>query len=319
MFSPRLTPFATLVAALLVASSAAAFPVTIKSCNRDVTFDEAPKRAVSNDVNLTEMMLALKLQDHMVGYTGISGWKTLDATLREGVKELPELSPKYPSKEVLLEADADFYFAGWNYGMKVGGEVTPETLSPFGIKVYELTESCSHIMAKAKPTMDDMFVDLLNLGRIFGVEDRAEALVSGYRNELAKIQERIGTIKEPVRVFVYDSGNEKPFTSGRFGIPTAMIEAAGGTNIMDDVEKSWTEVSWEPVIDRNPQVIVIVDYGDVTAEQKIAFMKENPAFKNLDAVKADRFVVLAYVEATPGPRNVAAIERLAEAFHPRNM
>lgn len=319
MISPRLTPFATLVAALLVASSAAAFPVTIKSCNRDVTFDEAPKRAVSNDVNLTEMMLALKLQDHMVGYTGISGWKTLDATLREGVKELPELSPKYPSKEVLLEADADFYFAGWNYGMKVGGEVTPETLSPFGIKVYELTESCSHIMAKAKPTMDDMFVDLLNLGRIFGVEDRAEALVTGYRSELAKIQERIGTVKEPVRVFVYDSGNEKPFTSGRFGIPTAMIEAAGGINIMDDVEKSWTEVSWEPVIDRNPQVIVIVDYGDVTAEQKIAFMKENPAFKNLDAVKADRFVVLAYVEATPGPRNVAAIERLAEAFHPRNM
>jgi iron complex transport system substrate-binding protein len=319
MFTPRLLSLTTLVAAVLAASAAAAFPVTVKSCNRDVTFEEAPKRAVSNDVNLTEMMLALKLQDHMVGYTGISGWKTLDATLREGVKELPELSPKYPSKEVLLEADADFYFAGWNYGMKVGGEVTPETLSPFDIKVYELTESCSHIMAKAKPTMDDMFVDLLNLGRIFGVEDRAEALVSGYKAELAKIQERIGTIKEPVRVFVYDSGNEKPFTSGRFGIPTAMIEAAGGINIMDDVEKSWTEVSWEPVIDRNPQVIVIVDYGDVTAEQKIAFMKESPAFKNLDAVKADRFVVLAYVEATPGPRNVGAIERLADAFHPRNM
>mgnify|MGYP000070029768 CR=1 FL=1 len=319
MISPRLTSLATLVAAVLAASSAAAFPVTVKSCNRDVTFAEAPKRAVSNDVNLTEMMLALKLQDHMVGYTGISGWKTLDATLREGMKELPELSPKYPSKEVLLEADADFYFAGWNYGMKVGGEVTPETLSPFGIKVYELTESCSHIMAKSKPTMDDMFVDLLNLGRIFGVEDRAEALVSGYKSGLAKIQERIGTVKEPVRVFVYDSGNEKPFTSGRFGIPTAMIEAAGGINIMDDVEKSWTEVSWEPVIDRNPQVIVIVDYGDVTAQQKIAFMKENPAFKNLDAVKADRFVVLAYVEATPGPRNVAAIERLADAFYPRNM
>jgi iron complex transport system substrate-binding protein len=319
MFSSRLTSLATLFAAVLVASTAAAFPVTVKSCNRDVTFDEAPKRAVSNDVNLTEMMLALKLQDHMVGYTGISGWKTLDESLREGVKELPELSPKYPSKEVLLEADADFYFAGWNYGMKVGGEVTPETLSPFGIKVYELTESCSHIMAKAKPTMDDMFVDLLNLGRIFGVEDRAEVLVAGYKSGLAKIQERIGAIKEPVRVFVYDSGNEKPFTAGRFGIPTAMIEAAGGINIMDDVEKSWTEVSWEPVIDRNPQVIVIVDYGDVTAEQKIAFMKENPAFKDMDAVKNDRFVVLAYVEATPGPRNVAAIERLADAFHPRNM
>ncbi|MGQ2969972.1 MAG: ABC transporter substrate-binding protein [Allorhizobium sp.] len=310
---------AALFASVFTASSAFAFPVTVKSCGRDVTFDAAPARAISNDVNLTEMMLALKLQDRMVGYTGISGWKTLDEGLREGVKELPELSPKYPTKEVLLNADADFYFAGWNYGMKVGGEVTPETLEPLGIKVYELTESCIHIMAKNKPTMDDMFVDLLNLGMIFGVEQRAEELVAGYRKQLDEITTRIGGIEKPVRVFVYDSGTEKPFTSGRFGIPTAMIEAAGGVNVMDDVEKSWTEVSWEPVIERNPEVIVIVNYGDVTAEQKIAFMKETPAFKNLDAVKQDRFVVLEYVEATPGPRNVQAIDRLADAFHPRNM
>jgi iron complex transport system substrate-binding protein len=315
----RLVLSATVLASVFAASSAFAYPVTVKSCNRDVTFKAAPARAVSNDVNLTEMMLALKLQDRMVGYTGISGWKTLDEGLREGVQELPELSPKYPTKEVLLNADADFYFAGWNYGMKVGGEVTPETLEPFKIKVYELTESCIHIMAKNKPTMDDMFVDLLNLGKIFDVEDRAEALVAAYRKQLDDITTRIGGIEKPVRVFVYDSGTEKPFTSGRFGIPTAMIEAAGGVNIMDDVEKSWTEVSWEPVIERNPEVVVIVNYGDVTAEQKIAFMKENPAFKNLDAVKQDRFVVLEYVEATPGPRNVQAIDRLAKAFHPRNM
>lgn len=315
----RLLLSAALFASVFAASSAFAYPVTVKSCDREVTFEQAPARAISNDVNLTEMMLALKLQDHMVGYTGISGWKTLDESLREGVQELPELSPKYPTKEVLLNADADFYFAGWNYGMKVGGEVTPETLEPFKIKVYELTESCIHIMAKNKPTMDDMFVDLLNLGEIFGVEDRAETLVAGYRKQLDEITTRIGAIENPVRVFVYDSGTEKPFTSGRFGIPTAMIEAAGGINIMDDVEKSWTEVSWEPVIERNPEVVVIVNYGDVTAEQKIAFMKENPAFKNLDAVKQDRFVVLEYVEATPGPRNVQAIDRLAKAFHPRNM
>ena len=86
-----------------------------------------------------------------------------------------------------LGADADFYFAGWNYGMKVGGEVTPETLEPFDIKVYELTESCIHIMSKAKPTMDDMFVDLINLGKIFDVEERADALVEGYKQGLGEI------------------------------------------------------------------------------------------------------------------------------------
>ncbi|HBF30236.1 ABC transporter substrate-binding protein [Rhizobium sp.] len=316
------TIISLLLTALLTSASAVtamAEPVTIRSCNRDVTFDKAPIRAVSNDVNLTEMMLALKLQDHMVGYTGVSGWKTLDEKLRDGVKQLPELSAKYPSKEVLLNADADFYFAGWNYGMKVGGEVTPETLAPLGIKVYELTESCIHIMQKPKPTMDDMFVDMLNLGKIFRVEDRAEKLVAGYRKQLEDIKTKVSKTDTPTRVFVYDSGEQKPFTSGRFGIPTAMIEAAGGTNIMDDVDKSWTEVSWEPVIERNPQVIIIVNYGDVTADQKIDFLRKNPAFQNIDAVKNNRFVVLDYVEATPGPRNIDAISRLATALHPQSL
>ena len=60
---------------------------------------------------------------------------------------------------------------------------------------------------------------------------------------------------------------------------------------------------------------MIVNYGEVKAEDKIAFMKNNPAFANVDAVRNDRFVVLDYVEATPGPRNVDAIARLAKAFH----
>lgn len=302
--------------ALLLSGTAFAsgFPVTVKSCNREVTFDAAPKHAVSNDVNLTEMMLALGLTDHMAGYTGVSGWKTLDEKLRAGVKALPELSPKYPTKEVLLGADADFYFAGWNYGMKVGGEVTPETLAPFGIKVYELTESCIHIMKKNKASMDDMYNDILNLGRIFGVEEKAEALVAGYRKQLAAITANVPTTGKRPKVFVYDSGEDKPFTAGAFAMPTALIEAAGGTNIMDDVETSWTTIGWEPVIARNPDVIVIVDYGKVTAKQKEDFMRGNPAFKDIPAVKNNRFIVLPYVEATPGPRNIEAVKTLVDGF-----
>jgi iron complex transport system substrate-binding protein len=286
---------------------------TVESCNRTVTFDEPPKKAISNDVNLTEMMLVLGLAERMVGYTGISGWKTLDEEMRAGVKELPELSQKYPSKEVLVGADADFFFAGWNYGMKVGGEVTPETLEPFGIKVYELTESCIHIMNKSKANMEDMYNDLLNLGRIFSVEDKADELVNNYRMEIQELTKNINT-DDPLRVFVYDSGEDTPFTAGFYAMPTALIEASGGKNIMNDFKKSWGTVTWEEVIDRNPEVIVIVNYGNVTAEQKKEFMMSNPAFAGIDAVKNNRFVTLEYVEATPGPRNIKAIKKLSEAF-----
>ncbi|WP_029041607.1 ABC transporter substrate-binding protein [Cucumibacter marinus] len=317
----------SIAAILLAASTAAAaghesgehenadhYPVTVTSCDREVTFDAAPGRAVSNDVNLTEMMLALGLADHMVGYTGISDRRSIDPTLRDALGDLPDLSPDYPGKEVLLGADADFYFAGWNYGLRVGGDVTPETLGEFGIAVYELTESCIHIMEKSKSTIDDMYADLFNLGAIFGVPERAEELVAGYKADLADFQATLPAREEPVKVFVYDSGDQQPYTAGRYAMPTAMIEAAGGNNILDDVASSWVQIGWEPVIERNPEVIVIVNYGEVTAEQKADFMRNNPAFADIPAVKNNRFVTLQYVEATPGPRNIAAIKRLAAAF-----
>lgn len=300
--------------AIVLAAPALADPVTVRSCDRDVTFDAPPVAAVSNDVNLTEMMLVLGLADRMIGYTGVSGWKTLDEVVREGTAELPELSTHYPSREVLVGAGADFFFAGWNYGMRVGGEVTPETLAPYGIQVYELTESCIHIMKKGKADMEDMYADILSLGTIFGASERAEALVEGWKAELADYIAGLEPLAEPMRVFVYDSGEEAPFTAGRFAMPTALIEAAGGVNIMDDFDKSWAEISWETVIERNPAFIVIIDYGEVTAEEKIGFLRTTPALSGIDAVQNNRIAVLEYVEATPGPRNIAAIRTLAEAF-----
>ncbi|SEW36584.1 iron complex transport system substrate-binding protein [Aliiroseovarius sediminilitoris] len=311
----KMTYSSTVFCALLALTSTSAFAqATVQSCNREVTFDEPPKAAISNDVNLTEMMLVLGLADRMVGYTGISGWKTLDASMTAGIEELPELSSKYPSKEVLIGAGADFFFAGWNYGMKVGGEVTPESLEPFGINVYELTESCIHIGEKAAASMDDMYDDLLNLGKIFDVKEKAVDLVEGYRAELESYTAGLSLLDEAPRVFVYDSGEDAPFTAGRYAMPNALIEAAGGTNIMNDLEKSWSTVGWEAVVERNPEIIVIVNYGEVTAEEKRNFMMSNPAFADLDAVKNDRFVSLEYVEATPGPRNVQAVKKLASAF-----
>ncbi|MBT0958306.1 ABC transporter substrate-binding protein [Alphaproteobacteria bacterium KMM 3653] len=305
--------FWTTIAALCFASGAMA-QATVQSCNREVVFDAPPEAAISNDVNLTEMMLVLGLADRMVGYTGISGWKTLDEEMTNGVEQLPELAAKYPSREVLIGADADFFFAGWNYGMKVGGEVTPETLAPFGIKVYELTESCIHIGEKAAASMEDMYNDLRNLGTIFGVSDRAEALIAGYEAELEGFVAGLPALEAAPRVFVYDSGEDVPFTAGRYAMPNALIEAAGGVNIMNDFEKSWATVGWEAVVERNPEVIVIVNYGEVTAAQKREFMMSNPAFADIDAVRNDRFVVLEYVEATPGPRNIKAVQTLAAAF-----
>ncbi|KAA0967704.1 ABC transporter substrate-binding protein [Pseudomonas sp. ANT_H12B] len=289
------------------------YPLTIQSCNREVTFKQAPKHAVSHDINMTQMMLALGLKPRMAGYSGVTGWKSVTPEMQTILDGLPELAAKYPSVETLLNANVDFFFAGWDYGMRVGGDLTPQTLQPLGINVYELTESCAFVMKRPPASLEDTYNDLRNLGKIFDVQDRANALIAEMQAQVAEVRKDLPAAKP--RVFLYDSGEDRAMTSGRLGMPQALIDAAGGRNILDDVEASWTRVNWENVVERNPQVIVIVDYGEVTAEQKEQFLLNNKALQSVDAIKKQRFIVIPYVQATPGIDNVLAVETLAKGFH----
>jgi len=289
------------------------YPLTIQSCNREVTFQQAPKHAVSHDINMTQMMLALGLKPQMAGYSGVSGWKAVTPDMQNLLDGLPELAAKYPSVETLLNANVDFFFAGWDYGMRVGGDLTPQTLQPLGINVYELTESCAFVMKRPPATLEDTYNDLRNLGKIFDVQDRANALIGAMQAQVAEIRQ--GLPAEKPRVFLYDSGEDRAMTSGRLGMPQALIDAAGGRNVLDDVEASWTRVNWENVVERNPQVIVIVDYSEITADQKIRFLLNNKALQSVDAIQHQRFIVIPYVQATPGIDNVLAVATLAKGFH----
>ena len=305
------------VALLLCSAEALAeatkYPLTVHSCNRDVTFKQAPKHAVSHDINMTQMMLALGLKSRMAGYSGVSGWKSVTPEMQSLLDGLPELAAKYPSVETLLNANVDFFFAGWDYGMRVGGDLTPQTLQPLGINVYELTESCAFVMKRPAATLEDTYNDLRNLGKIFDVQDRANALIADMQAQVAAVRKDLPA--EKPRVFLYDSGEDRAMTSGRLGMPQALIDAAGGRNILDDVDASWTRVNWETVVEHNPQVIVIVDYSEITADQKIQFLLDNQALQSVDAIKNQRFIVIPYVQATPGIDNVLAVETLAKGFH----
>lgn len=232
-------------------AEATRYPLKIQSCNREVTFNQAPEHAVSHDINMTQMMLALGLKSRMVGYSGVTGWKAVTPQMATLLDGLPELAAKYPSVETLLNANVDFFFAGWDYGMRVGGDLTPQTLQPLGINVLELTESCAFVMKRPAATLDDTYNDLRNLGRIFDVQDRANALIARMQAQVGAVQKTLPA--EQPRVFLYDSGEDRAMTSGRLGMPQALIAAAGGRNILDDVDASWTRVNWETVVERNPR------------------------------------------------------------------
>lgn len=66
---------------------------------------------------------------------------------------------------------------------------------------------------------------------------------------------------QAVPVFLYDSGEDAPVTAPGLAMPNDLIAEAGGTNVFADVHQSWTSVSWEQVVARQPACILINDYS----------------------------------------------------------
>lgn len=290
-------------------------PVTVEVCGEAWRYERVPQRAVTHDVNITELFLYLGLGDRLVGYSGIAATKEIDPALRGQLDTVPSLGRQGMSLEAIMGVEADFVFGGWNYGFREG-QVTPATLAEFGIASYILTESCVRRIKRENVSLEDTFADMLAIGRIFAIEAHARQKVAEQRAQLQAVTARLQGVAPRPRVFVYDSGTDAPTTSGRFGMPHAMIEAAGGDNIFADIPSNWPRGNWEAVVERDPQWIVIIDYDRPGPQGKIDFLLSRPELGEVEAIRKRSFVVLSYAEATPGPRNVAAVRKLARAFHP---
>ncbi|MFJ7949495.1 ABC transporter substrate-binding protein [Streptomyces sp. NPDC096354] len=289
--------------------------VTLTNCGRKVTYAKVPERVVTNDVGMTELMFALGLEDRMAGFAMPDDRGDLtDVPWKDGYDKVKWLSKDQLTKENVLDAKGDFVFAGWNYGFGDDNGFTPDALKKIGIPSYVLTESCRNGRTKTSrgimSPLDALYADLTNLGKLFGVEGRAATLIAGFKKQIAEVQAKAPAGTDRPKVFLYDSGQDQPFTSGRYAAPDEIISKAGGTNVMHDVDDSWTAVGWESVLDRDPDVIVICNYGDVTAEQKKKFLLSYQPLKNVSAIKHKRVFVLDYVDLVESPRNPSAIARL---------
>jgi iron complex transport system substrate-binding protein len=302
------------------AATPGSYPVTLSNCGTSTTYTKPPTRAVSNDINTTEDMLALGLQSHMVGDFGVNGdgpvGKPVPSPYLSDFHQVKDISPDYFTLEKLVSLRPDFVFAGWNYGFSVGTTLTPTNLAKYHIKTLALTESCAHVQAsKQTVSIADTYTDLTDLGEIFGVETRAKRLVASMEARVASAEAKVGGLT-PVTVFDYDSGTSAPFTGPGLAMPNALITDGGGTNIFASLKQSWTSVSWEQVVAADPQCIIINNYGTPTATQKEKFLETSKITKNLTAVRNKCFLPLSYDEVTPGPRNAEAIVTIARWLHP---
>jgi len=303
---------AALIAAVptLALAQATTYPLTIQNGDHTLVFDKAPERAVSLNGHTTELMLSLGLAPKMVG-TAYLNHPILDS-LKADYDAIPILSDGTgsPALEVVLATEADFTY-GRLSAYRDTAVATVEKLRELGINGYAVKGT----LIKGA-TMADVYEDITNLGQIFDIQPAATALIERIKGEIGAVQAKVASANLPkVRVLVYDSGEEAIYTTGK-ALQTHLIELAGGTNVFADLDETWSNVAWEEVVARAPDVIVINDYGQTSAEDKIALLKGNAALASVPAIQNDRFVVLPLPSAFEGVRNPDAVRTLAAGFYP---
>ncbi|MFC7547780.1 ABC transporter substrate-binding protein [Plantactinospora sp. GCM10030261] len=295
-----------------VRESADARTVTVQRCGEDVEYT-TPQRAVVYEGGSADKMFALGLTDHVHGYVmPPANPPVTESPWAAEYAKVEFLGDDLLNRELVVDAKADFVVAGWNSGFSDKRGITPEILDGLGIQSFMHAESCFNYpgFPQRHTPFEGLYTDLERLGMIFGVEAKATETIRAMRDRVEKVKAAAPAEKLPV--FLYDSGTDQPFTAGRQVPPTDIITAAGARNIFGDLDARWTQVSWEAVVEGQPEVIIILDYNDKPAQEKIDFLKTFPTTKSLPAVVNDRFFVLDYNEGISSPRNIDGLEKFGE-------
>ena len=212
------------------------------------------------------------------------------------------------NKEAFLLAKPDF--AAGNINEETAG--SPEELMKLGIAPYNL-RSLDDIQ---NPTLDDVYDDIILLGKIFNVPDRAEALVTKLKNKYNEAQKDLVVPKDgkkkKVLILSYKGGG-----AAFSALATDLVNKAHGINIYADLDKRFEFVTPESVLERNPDAIFIIDIQSrpEPIEEKINFFKTDPVLKNTNAVRNNQVYKIDLEDVTPGVRNVDFIIRLNKILY----
>lgn len=291
------------VAALASPAHATDYPLTIENCGITVTFDAPPERVVTIKSTATELLLALGLGDKIVG-VGFQDGPVPDAWAPAA--QLTILADRVPSQEVVLEAEPDFVYGGWESSFAADGAGTRDSLHALGVLTYVAPTACRSEGTPEKLSFEDVFDQIVEMGAIFDVEQRAAQLVAEQRTMLEEIKPAAN-----LTGLWYSSATSTPYVGAGLGGPQMTMEALGIANIFADVSNTWTSASWEAIVDADPDVMILVDAAWNSVDQKIALLNGNPATANLSAVENERYITIPFPAAEPGIRSIPATADLA--------
>ncbi len=277
-------------------------PITLR-------MDHAPRRAITMNQAATEIMLALGLEDRLIGTAYLDDVILPD--FKAAYDAIPVLSARYPTKEIILDSNPDFIYASFPSAFSPKrGLPTREELQAMHIDTYV---SPWEFVRDQPWNMELLYQEILEVGKIFHVQERAEALVALMQAKIGEAPVNSGR-RRPRILWIDSLLDATPVVGGAFGAPDAIIRLAGGENVFADINDVGGNVSKEQVLDRGADLIVLVDAGWDKADKKREILITDPYYRSIEAVKGRHFVIMPFSAATPGIRIPDAVVRLRAAI-----
>ena len=288
------------------------YPVTITTYNYskepvEITFDKAPERVVAIYQNSIETLLALGLEDKIVAAAG------LDHDVKDEYKDVFSkvnyLEDFTPSKETIIMEKPDFILSWYSiFDDKRLGDI--DYWNENGINTYMSLNSG----VVSERTIENEINDILNLGKIFNVEDKAQALVDEITSTVAEVSSKVSS-EEKQSAMVVEFYDEDIYTYGAKTLAGDMVTKLGA----ELLNPEGGNIGAEDLIKLNPDCIFVsyMDMGDENIPvEEVNKVLENPAFASLSAVKNKRVYAIPLGEMySSGIRTIDGINTFANGLY----
>lgn len=301
------------------------YPLTIDNCGQAATYAKAPQRAVGLGQNSAEIMLALGLEERMVG-TAFWPSKVLDEFAEANAK-VKLLSTEFPSFESVLAERPDFVAAALPSLVGPNSKVAKrDDFENLGIATYLSPSTCLDASGAKDVygsratlwTSELLYKEIDELSRIFDVADRGQKLIADFKAREAELRAKVSTGERKLKYlfwFSSPSPSADAYLGGKNGASGFIANLLGGANALD-TEAEWPTLGWEAIIAADPDVIVIASLDRNRweldkPEAKIKFLTTDPAVSQMRAVRDKAIVVMDGQAMNPTLRTVYGAEEVA--------
>ena len=288
-----------------------------------------PKRIVSLLPSSTEMVCALGMREHLVGVSHECDYPADVVGLP--VLTEPKLDPTGTSHEIdarvrqIVQDGLSVYRMKTDllHNLKPDLIVTQDQCEVCAVSVSEVeraVQSCLTsdvtLVSLSPQRLGDIWYDIQRLAQALGQDSRADDLFRTLKKRVWKVEQQTRHLERP-RVACLEWLD--PLMAGGHWIPE-LVEIAGGTYSLAAAGDPSPTLSWDTLLEAQPEVIVIMPCGFKIAQSQaeLPALISHPGWQRLPAVQAGRVYIAdgnAYFNR-PGPRIVESVELLAEILHP---